>query len=492
MKVLFVASEMAPYVKTGGLGDVVGSLPKALRQMGVDARVVIPHYSMIHQAEHRLVFRVPRRQGDGDAYVSEGRADGDVPVYFLRSWPYFVDDGKIYTVWDWDTPRFIYFAQMAAAFIWQLAQGALDEGDPWWPDLVHVHDWHTGLLPFLLHEARFNPGWQDMASLMTIHNMGFQGPYASKWLYEEGIRNRDHYALPWQDWRDNLLAIGIAYSNKINTVSPNHAHELHYPRFGEGLEGVLWARDADFSGIVNGIDTETLDPATDPHIAQNFDAKTFRQLRWANKLALQRELNLPEDPNIPLIAFVGRLTAQKGVDFMIPALYDILTREQVQFVGLGSGDSYLESGFGQIGLHFSSKARTYLRYDFALAQRIYAGADMMLVPSRYEPCGLTQIIAMRYGCIPIVRETGGLVDTVENYDDAEAEFGTGFRFLFEEAGALSGTIRWALYTYHQRQAAWERIQERGLQRDASWAKSGQAYIDLYQAAIDQKRAWRKG
>lgn len=490
MKVLFIASEMAPYVKTGGLGDVVGSLPKALRQMGIDARVVIPHYSAIRDYEHRLNYRVPRRQGDGDVTVSEGVADG-VPVYFLRSWPYFVDDGKVYTVWDWDTPRFIYFAQMATAFIWQLGQGNLDDGEAWWPDLIHVHDWHTGLIPFLLHEARFNAGWQDIASVMTIHNMGFQGPHASQWLYAEGFRNRDDSVLAWQEWRDNLLAIGIGYANKVNTVSPNHATELHYPRFGEGLEGVIWARDADFSGIVNGIDTEVLDPATDPHLAQNYDADSFRELRWANKLALQRELGLPEDPNIPLIAFVGRLTAQKGVDFMVPALYDILTREQVQFVGLGSGDAYLEGGFGQLGLQYSSKARTYLRYDFALAQRIYAGADIMLVPSRYEPCGLTQIIAMRYGCIPLVRETGGLVDTVENYDNGEADYGTGFRFLFEESGGLSGTIRWALHTYLNRQAAWERMQERGMRRDASWAKSGQAYIDLYQAAINQKRAWRK-
>lgn len=489
MKVLFIASEMAPYAKTGGLGDVVGSLPKALRQIGVDARVVMPHYSLIHDCEYRFNYTFPRRQGDGEVSVSEGSVDG-VPVYFLKSWPYFVDDGKIYTVWDWDTPRFIYFCQMAIGFAWELAQGRLDGGQTWWADVLHVQDWHTGLVPFLLHEARFNPGWQDMASVLTIHNMAFQGPQAGQWLNAEGISPRDLPALRWQEWRDNLLAIGIGYANKINTVSPNHALELHYPRFGEGLQDVIWARDRDFVGILNGIDADVFDPATDIHIAQNYTAENFREKRPANKLALQRDLGLTADPDIPLIGFVGRLTTQKGIDFLIPALYDILQREDVQFVGLGSGE--LEASFGKLGATFETRARTYLKYDFVMAQKIYAGADLMLVPSRYEPCGLTQIYALRYGCLPVVRETGGLVDTVENYDNDAAEEGTGFRFLFEEAGAVSGTLRWALDTYRHKRSAWERMQERGMRHDWGWEKSAALYLKLYEDAIAQKRAWRKG
>jgi starch synthase len=491
MKVLFIASEMAPYAKTGGLGDVVGSLPKYLHKLGIDARVVIPRYGHLGVGDYQFSYWVPRRRGGaGEVMVHQTRS-GEVPVYLLQSWPYFGQESDLYSVWDWDTPRFIYFAQMAMGLVWELAQGRLDNGESWWPDVLHVHDWHTGLIPFLLHEARFNAGWQDIASVISIHNMAFQGPYASRWLIEEGIPNRFHPALPWQDWRDNLLAIGLAYADKLNTVSPHHAMELHYPRFGEGLQDLVWGRDADFVGIVNGIDTEVMNPATDKHLAQHFDADTFRQDRPANKLALQRELGLAENPDIPLIAYIGRITPQKGIDFSIPALYDIIFNEEVQFVGLGTGDWGLQNAFGSIGLTFGDKARTYLKFDGALAQRIYAGADMMLVPSRYEPCGLTQIMAMRYGCLPIARQTGGLVDTVENYDDGPGDQGTGFMFLFEESQALASTIRWALYTYHHRRAAWERMQERGMRRDWSWGGSAEQYRALYQSAITKKRAWRQ-
>lgn len=488
MNILFVASEMAPFAKTGGLGDVVGSLPKALRAKGIDARVVMPHYSIISGAEYRYSYRVPRRTGDGDVTVHQIVHEG-VPVYLLKSWPYFVDDGKIYTVWDWDTPRFIYFCQMAAAFIWQLASGAGGE-QGWWADVAHVHDWHTGLLPFLIYLARFNPGWQDLASVMTIHNMAFQGQHAGGWLWEEGIPNRDHPALYRQELRDNLLAIGIAYAEKINTVSPNHATELHYPRFGEGLQDVIWARDSDFSGILNGIDTDLFNPATDKHLAQNYTAETFREKRVANKLALQRELGLEENPSIPMLAIISRLTPQKGIDFAIPALRQILGSENVQFVGLGAGDPGLQTAFGNLSLDFPRQARVFLRMDTELAQKLYAAADLVLVPSRYEPCGLTQIIAMRYGCLPLVRETGGLKDTVENYDNGAADRGTGFTFLFEEADALADTIRWALQTYREKPEAWARMQERGLRRDWGWGAQADAYIRLYEAAIHKKRAWR--
>ncbi|NJL94196.1 MAG: glycogen synthase [Anaerolineae bacterium] len=489
MKVLFAASEMAPFVKTGGLGDVIGSLPVALREAGIDARVVIPHYSAIREVDYRLTYAVPRRSGDGAVTVHQTDYRG-VPVYFLRSWPYFQDDGKIYTVWDWDTPRFIYFSQMVMAFIWELQRGALDDGAGWWPDLVHCHDWHTGLIPFLLHEARFGDGWNRIASLMTIHNMRFQGPYASSWLYAEGIRNRDDSILDQQDWRDNLLAIGMGYANKVNTVSPYHAAELHYPRFGEGLQDLIWRRHADFSGILNGIDAHIYNPAADPHLESVYDAETFRKKRPPNKAWLQSQLDLPVDPNVPLIALIGRITDQKGIDFAVPAIRAILEAEDVQFVGLGTGEPDLQAAFGQIGLDYSWKARTYLMFNEPFAKQIYAGADLLLVPSRYEPCGLTQMIAQRYGCLPLVRETGGLVDTVENYDNTPtAAQGTGFRFLFEEPAALASTIRWALDTFHNRPLAWATMQERGMRKDWSWAPGVAEYRALYRAAIDARRWW---
>lgn len=488
MKVLFIASEMAPFAKTGGLGDVVGSLPKALKQAGVDVRVVMPHYSMITEVDYRHTYTVERQTSSGDVVVHSTEVDG-VPVYFLKSFPYFVDDGKIYTVWDWDTPRFIYFAQMAMEFVWQLAVGAMGEA-PWWADVLHVHDWHTGLVPFLLHEARFNEGWNDMASVMTIHNMGFQGPYAGGWLWEEGFNNRDHPDLIYQDWRDNLLAIGIAYAQKVNTVSPHHATELHYPRFGEGLQDLIWRKGDDFSGIINGIDTDRWNPATDPHLAHNYDADNFVTERVANKTALQAELGLEVGEHIPLIGVVSRLTEQKGFDFAIPGIKKALAGSSAQFVGLGTGDPYLNTEFAKIGTDFGWKARAIVEMNIGMARKINAAADIVLVPSRYEPCGLTQINAMRYGALPVVRETGGLKDTVQNYDNAKADTGTGFSFLFEESNALADTIQWALQTYHERPAAWQRMQKRGMTTDWSWNNGTQRYIDLYEAALAKKRAWR--
>ncbi|MFP4321795.1 MAG: glycogen synthase [Anaerolineales bacterium] len=483
MQILFVASEMAPYVKTGGLGDVIGSLPKALRARGLDVRVVIPHYSMIPSDDYRYNYSVPRRSGDGDVSVHYIEADG-VPVYLLRSWPYFVDDGKIYTVWDWDTPRFIYFSQMVMSFIWELVQR---EG--WWPDVLHVHDWHTGLVPFLLHEARFNPGWQDVASVMTIHNMGFQGPYAGGWLWEEGIPNRDHPALPYQDRKDNLLAIGIAYAEKVTTVSPRHAIELHYPRFGEGLEGVIWARNQDFVGILNGLDVVRHNPATDPHLTRKYTLETFHEGRAANKAALQAAHGLPTEPRVPLIGVVSRVTPQKGFDFALPALHRLLTEQDVQFIGVGAGE--LESEFGWLGLAHPAKARTHLGYNPALAQQIYAAADLILVPSRYEPCGLAQMFAMQYGALPLVRETGGLADTVTNFDNLDGDEGTGFKFLFEQPDAVYNTLLWALDTYHSKPEAWARMQARAMGHDWSWNQSAEQYIALYADAVHKKRAWRE-
>jgi starch synthase len=488
MRVLFAAAEMSPYAKTGGLGDVVGSLPKALRQHGIDAQVVIPHYSFITGADYVGEYNIQRRNGTGTVYVHTLTADGGVPVYLLKSYPYFVDDGKLYTVWDWDTPRFIYFSQMVMGLTWALHSDAWGAG-AWSSDLLHVHDWHTGLVPFLVHEARFNPFWQDLATVLSIHNMGYQGKHAGGWLWEQGFPNREHPALRYQDWRDNLLGIGIAYADKVNTVSPNHAVELHYPRFGEGLEELIWARDADFTGILNGIDTERYDPATDPHIRYHFTADDFRLHRPLNKTALQEEMGLPQEAHTPLMALVSRLTEQKGIDFTLPAVRHILATQDAQFIALGAGDPALESQLVALTYEFPHKARVYLGYNAGLAQRIYAGADLVLVPSRYEPCGLTQIFALRYGCLPLVRQTGGLVDTVQNYDNAEG--GTGFMFLFEEVGAVIGTLEWALETYRTKPEAWHAMQERGLRHDWSWHASASQYIALYNAALARKRAWRQ-
>ncbi len=492
MNVLFIAAEADPFAKSGGLGDVVGSLPGALRKLDIDARVLIPHYGTIDGEKYGLTysfqFRHTRDVGTADVHISKTNYKG-VPIYFLRSWPFF-SERYIYTDTNWDNQRFIFFAQAAMGAVWELANGA--DGDAWWPDVIHVHDWHTGLVPFLLHTTRFVDGWNKIASVISIHNMAYQGKMAGVWLDAVGLPPRDHWALEMTNHGGDLLAIGLAYAEKINTVSPNHATELHFPRFGEGLETLIWIRDHDFSGILNGLDMELYNPATDPRIFQKFDADNFRQQRVHNKRGLQELVGLPVNDDIPVIGLVSRLVDQKGIDLAIEALRWLCVDTDVQVIALGSGEDSLQFALWKLSNDFHWKVRSYTTYDPILAQRIYAGSDFLLMPSRYEPCGTSQMIALRYGCLPIVRETGGLKDTVTNYDGGPADVGTGFSFLWETPEAVVGTLRWAIDTYRHKHKAFERMQERGMRIDWAWNKSARQYIDLYERAIRAKRSWMNG
>jgi starch synthase len=354
--------------------------------------------------------------------------------------------------------------------------------------VLHVHDWHTALIPFLLHEARFSPGWENVASVLTIHNMGYQGWEAGGWLWLAGVPGRPDPDLVYQDKTDNLLGIGIAYAHKLNTVSPRHAIELHYPRFGEGLEGLIWARDGDFVGILNGLDIDRYNPAADPDILHHFDVSNFRTERVKNKLALQSELGLESSAHTPLIGLVTRLVEQKGMDFAAPGLRRLLAETEAQLVVLGTGKAEIEKELNRLEWDFGWKARIIIGYDARLAQRIYAGVDLLLVPSRYEPCGLTQMMAMRYGALPVVRETGGLADTVQNYDNGPGDYGTGFLFSWEEPDAVRHTLRWAIETYRFRRHAFERMQERAMKMNWTWDKPTGQYLTLYEGAL--KKAGR--
>lgn len=486
MRVLFVAAEMAPFAKTGGLGDVAGSLPRALRERGVDARVLLPLHGPIKarfhdDLEYLFSYKFMRRLGTADVYIHFTEYDG-VPVYFLESWPFFGMGDHVYTDIDWDRERFIFFTQAAMGFAWELGQGRHGE-NRWFPDVMHAHDWHTALLPFLLYEARFKPGWEAVASVLTIHNMAYQGWEAGGYLFEAGVPGRHHPDLVYQDKTDNLLGIGIAYAHKLNTVSPQHAIELHYPRFGEGLEGLVRARDEDFCGILNGLDMEHANPATDPDLRFNYDVFNFRRERIRNKRALQSELAMEENDERPVISIISRMVAQKGMDFAGPGLRRVLLETDAQLVVLGSGDRAIEDDMRRLEWDFGWKAKVIIGYDPARAQRMYAGSDLLLVPSRYEPCGLTQMFAQRYGALPVVRETGGLADTVENYDNGNADQGTGFSFLWEEADAVRNTLKWAIDTYKRRRAAFERMQERAMKLDWSWERPAREYIALYEGAL---------
>ncbi len=458
MNVLFVAAEAVPFAKTGGLGDVVGSLPKALRRQGIDARVVIPLYGFIDyqhfELEHLFSFQFPRRDGLADVHIHSCLYD-DVPYYFVQSWPQFGSEASVYGGYDWDMPRFIFLSQLSMAVAWELKQ---HEG--WFPDIFHVHDWHTGLLPFLIDYSRGDPTWANVATVMTIHNMMFQGEYAGGWLWQLGIPGRHHPDLVYQDLTDNLLAMGIAYADSVTTVSPRYAIEIQFPYQGYGLQGLIRTRLNDLHGILNGIDVERYNPASDPRIAVHYNAGNFAQLRPHNKRELQLNVHLPIRPDVPLLGLVSRLEEQKGIDMLIPALRRLLSEQDVQFVGLGTGDPKLSYNLGLLGEDFDWKARTYIEFNAELAQRIYAGCDLFLMPSIFEPCGIGQMMAMHYGALPLVRETGGLADTVINYDNGPADSGTGFVFNWTEADALYNTILWALDTYRNRPEAWQRMQAR--------------------------------
>ena len=485
MKVLLASAEAVPFAKVGGLADVVGSLPRALRQLGVDARVVLPGYGFIDHLEFGieplLIFNFHHRLGVNEIKLYQTRFDG-IPFYLLQSPPYFGLEGEVYSQWNRDLERFTYFNQALMATLQQL-----DQQENWFPDVLHVNDWHTGLLPFMLREQTDGGKWTDLASVISVHNIAYQGNHAGGFLWQAGVHGRHHPELLRLGLTDNLLGIGIAYSDMASTVSPRYAEEIKYPYAGYELAPLIETRVDDLRGILNGLDSEAWNPASDPTLFANFDADNFVSQRPLNKRHLQSFSRLPVRPDIPVVGIVSRLAAQKGFDLALPALRNVLSHRDMQLVVLGTGEPDLEYAFWQLDQDYDDKVRSFLQFDGALAQQIYAGCDIFLMPSHFEPCGMGQMMAMRYGALPLVRETGGLADTVVNYDNAAADLGTGFVFQWQEVGAVEGTLNWALDVYADRPAAWCRMQERAMRTDFSWNRSALEYIDLYEAARDKVR-----
>jgi len=485
MNVLFVSAEVDPFAKVGGLADVVGSLPQALRQLGIDARVLMPSYGFIHSGRWNiqpyLHFQVFRRNGVADCTLFATEHDG-VPVYFLQSWPFFGNESTVYTEWDWDSPRFTFFNQAAIA-----AVDVLREQAGFAVDLLHVHDWHTGLIPFLTDGQRWRQEWSGVGTMLTIHNMAYQGDHVERFLVDAGIPARLHPQLEMRGLTDNFLAAGIAFADVITTVSPRYAIEIQYAHAGFGLEGLLRTRVSDLHGIVNGLDVSLWNPETDPTLASNYSAADFETKRPPNKLQLQREMGLPERNDVPLIGLVSRLVWQKGIDLLIPAMRGVLAGQDVQFVALGSGEPQYNDQLASLERDFPGKARAYIGFNAAVAERIYAGSDFFVMPSHFEPCGVGQLIAMRYGSLPIVRETGGLADTVINYDGGPADTGTGFVFSWEQSEALYNTIIWALNTYRSNPGAIRRMQRRAMETDFSWNEGARQYAALYEDAVRRHR-----
>lgn len=483
MKVLLTSSEAVPFAKVGGLADVVGSLPSALRNLDVDARVIIPGYGFIdhlkYEISHLFQFDFFHQEGQSEVHIYTC-VYNDIPFYFLQVWPYFGQEGQVYNEWTWDMERFIFFNQAVMATMWELNQRL-----GWFPDVVHVNDWHTSLLPFLIGSQRHQPVWANVATVISIHNIAYQGNHAEGFLFKAGVSQRYQPDLVYQDLTDNLLGIGIAYSDMVSTVSPRYADEIKYPYAGYELANLIQTRVDDLTGVLNGLDTDLWNPETDPKLVENFNVDNFETQRPINKRHLQSFASLPIRDDVPLIGVVSRLAAQKGFDIALPALRSVLATRDVQFVVLGTGEPDLEFAFWRIDQDFPNKATAFLQFDAALAQQVYAGCDIFLMPSHFEPCGMGQMMAMRYGALPLVRETGGLADTVINYDDGDADVGTGFVFQWQQPSAIVGTLHWALDTYFNQKDAWTRMQTRGMSADFSWDKSAREYISMYKRALNK-------
>ncbi|PWH19810.1 MAG: glycogen synthase GlgA [Ardenticatenia bacterium] len=477
LKILLLAAEVVPFVKTGGLADVTGSLPPAVRALGHDIRVVMPRYSRIDPRRFNLTllpttFAVPIDNRTELGQLHESRLAHDVPIYFVENARYFDREG-LYMYPD-DAERFIFFCRGALEGVRQLG---------WQPDVIHCHDWQTALVPnWLKTTYAQDPFFARTASVYTIHSLAFRGVFGRRVLEIAGIAEYEFTASP-DGTRDgqvvDFMARGITYADVINTVSPTYAREILTPEFGESLDGLLRQRQDRLFGILNGLDVEDYNPATDPHIARHYTAETLEQ-RAENKAALQRYAGLEVVPDVPLLGAISRLTDDKGFDLIQAALEPMLQHLPIQFVLMGTGEERYHRFFLDLAQRHPGRVAVFLTFNTPLARRIYAGTDIFLMPSRFEPCGLGQMIAMRYGSVPLVRAVGGLVDTVQDYDPA-TQTGTGFLFRAYDAWAFYAAVVRAVETYRYADV-WRRLQQRGMQQDFSWQASARAYVDLYRLA----------
>lgn len=479
LKILFISAEVAPFAKVGGLADVAGALPKALRQLGHDVRVVMPAYGFIEALGRagQLSARpggmiVNTGAGPIPAGIWEGSLPGsDVPVYFIAQWNLF-DRPNVYGYED-DPYRFAFFSR--AAF-------ELTEAIGWQPDVLHAHDWHAApAVAWLATAGRSHPRYQGLPAVFTIHNLAHQGRTGREVLGYLGMQSP---AMAEEAPGEvNFMARGIYHATMINTVSPNYAREIMTSEGGSGLHQLLRFRHFDVHGILNGIDHQVFDPAHDARLAQRFTAETLEQ-RAANKRALQEQLGLPLRPDVPLVGMVTRLDRQKGLDIVGHVLHLLMNggAGEAQFVVVGAGAEPYEAMFRHLAGYHTDKLRAVLAFAPDLAQLVYGGSDIFLMPSLFEPCGLGQLIAMRYGSVPVVRAVGGLSDTVR-------DAATGFVFDDFTAEACWHALQRAIYIYNVDPDSWRAIQRNGMLADFSWRPSALGYQQLYEWAQARLRGW---
>ena len=487
MKVLFVASECAPYAKCGGLGDVVASLPKALRRLGVDARVALPLYDSIGRAKFGLQEEPPCLVNCGGGEVNGcgvwgGVADGDVPVWFVEHNRFFARGG----IYDFQGAE---FGDNAFRFgLLCLAAAQICRDRDWIPDVVHVHDWPTAVFPALLDAWRkAGTPLGRAAGVLTIHNQGYQGYYHPSALGYLGLGPEYFTADGLEAWgKINLLKGGINYADAITTVSPTYAKEILGEPGGNGLSGYLQKRGADFEGILNGADYDVWNPENDRKIPATYRAESLIG-KGLCKQELQAQMGLAQDPAVPLFGIVSRLAAQKGTGLMRDVLPQALAETKMQLAALGSGDGADEDFFRWLARAYPGRVSAEIGYSDELSHRIQAGSDFFLMPSLFEPCGLSQLYALRYGSLPVVHATGGLEDTIEQYNEGEGT-GTGFKFYAPDAKTFRGAIGWAVGTWYERPSHVTMMREQAMRVRFDWEASAKRYVEVYRRARARREA----
>lgn len=485
MNIVMISSECVPFAKTGGLADVVGALPKALQALGHRVIVVMPKYSLIDDQRYKLQSALSPMgvwMGDGEEWCAVHMSElTGFPVYFIESRKYF-DRFGLYHDADFndyqDNPRRFGFLTRAAL---QLCK---DIG--FQPDIVHAHDWQTALAPAYLKIWHWNDALLgSAASVLTIHNIAYQGVYNASHYNYLGLQSGNFNAEKFEDHgRVNFLKGGIYYADMVNTVSPTYARETRQPDLGYGLAPYLNNKGSRYYGILNGVDYAQWDPAVDSQIPAQYNSKDLSG-KTICKEALQRRFLLEVDPGIPVVGVVSRFVQQKGLDLLAQTLEAVINAMRVQFVILGSGDKGLESFYGGLPARYPGRVGSFIGYNDELAHWIEAGADFFIMPSIYEPCGLNQIYSLKYGTLPIVRATGGLEDTVQQYDESSGA-GNGFKFWEPSPSAIYYSIGWAVSTYYDRPAHIQKMIQSAMQQDYSWERSAVAYVRLYEEALAVK------
>jgi len=477
MKVLFAAGEAAPFAKVGGLGDVAGSLPAALAEAYIDVRLIMPKYRVIpseYSEKMRFVCSFYVRVGAADKYVGLFELkSGNTTSYFIDNEEFFGGDG-VYGYGEGEADKAVFFACAVLE-----AAKYLD----FIPDIFHCNDWHTALVPVLL-KAKYYNQYPRAKSVMTIHNLRYQGFFnIDKLRYLTGLDN-SLFTVDGLEFYGgaNLLKGGIVFADRVTTVSPTYAKETLQSAFGERLDGVLSTKGWNYSGILNGLDYNSYCPWKDPDIAQNYSPGNMTGKEFC-KHKLQKELGLEQEIKAPLLSIVSRLVPQKGIDLVMGCAEELLSNENFQFAVLGTGDSVYEDYFRLLAEKYTGRFAFNCAFDEKLSRRIYSGSDLFLMPSEFEPCGLSQLIAMRYGTLALVRETGGLYDTVRPYNELDGS-GYGFSFVPYNAEDLAFTVRRAISIYRDRPMLWQTLVQRAMALDFSWNKSAREYAGLYSSLVN--------